>query len=214
MPPFPGFPDDRERLRLSQLPLVTSNELRLSGLLTAPLLFYGAWSLWHSGHPLGALACGAGASAVLGVAARAKEAACPRCGAGIRPVAGPARCMECAAFGYFKEDGARLVPVTPGSLDSGLGFFVLPADLGGKPLALPWDGGCCVCAAPADGRRDVQFGTQVSGIPGVAGTVEVIRFKVPVCPGHTSGARSAAGGVSFQSYDYWLDFVKLNGRPG
>ncbi len=214
MPPSPGFSDGREKLRLSELPLVASAELRLSGLLTAPLLFYGAYRLWQSAHPLAAMACGAGASAVLGVAARAKEAACPRCGAGIRPVAGPARCMECAAFGYFKEEGGRLTPVAPGTLDNGLGFFVLASDLGGKPLALPWDGGCCVCAAPADGRREVQFGTQVSGVPGVAGTVEVVRFKVPVCPAHPSGARTAAGAVSFQSYVYWLDFLKLNGRPG
>ena len=192
----------------------SSGEVRLGALLAVPLLSFWAWVLWSKGRVILALAAAAGAVAFVAAAARAKESACPRCGDSIRAVGGPARCMGCPGYGYFRASDGALRPVPPGTVDTGLGFILTPGDLLAPPWRLPWDGGCCVCAAKAGSTREVRFAVQVSGLEGVAGRVDTTAVAVPVCAEHGSGVRSAAGGgVAFQSYDYWLEFLSLNGRP-
>ncbi|MBI5594945.1 MAG: hypothetical protein HY928_02530 [Elusimicrobia bacterium] len=214
MPGFPGFPDERERLRLKELPMAASAEVRLGAFLAVPLLLFWAWALWSKGRTVLSLAAAAGAVSFVAAALRSKEGACPRCGDAIRAVAGHARCTGCPGYGYFRPADGLLRPVPPGTLDAGLGFLLTPGDLGAGPWRLPWDGGCCVCAARTDAVREARFAVQTSGIEGVAGRVESTLVPVPVCPEHPSGVRTAAGGgVAFQSYDYWLEFLRLNGRP-
>lgn len=214
MPGFTGFPDERERLRLKELPMAASGEVRLGSFLAVPLLLFWAWALWAKGRVVLALAAAAGAVSFVAVALRAKEAVCPRCGDSIRAVGGAARCMGCPGYGYFRPADGLLRPVTPGALDTGLGFLLTPGDLGPPPWRLPWEGGCCVCGGRTDKTREARFAVQVSGLEGVAGRVDTTALQVPVCPAHEGGVRSAAGGaVAFQSYDYWLEFLSLNGRP-
>ncbi|MDE2292075.1 MAG: hypothetical protein KGL53_08325 [Elusimicrobia bacterium] len=143
---------------------------------------------------------------------KGREGACPRCGGPIRVTGGPARCGGCQAYGYFTAEGGRLVPVPPGTVDKGLGFTVFTSDLTPGARRLPWGGACCVCGAPSDRARGVQFADQLSGVPGVIGTVRSEDLSFPVCAAHEGGARSTGGGVAFQSYDYWLEYLRLNGR--
>lgn len=197
------------------LPARRDADLAGSGIACGIFLVLAAAWLWRGGQVFWAVVCVLGAAGLPWMVRQSWEAECSSCPQWLKINFGTskyARCKSCYKNGYYLHQDGRFVPVPPDTVGTWQDFEVYLWDLASeRAFALPYDGGCCVCRKPAVKGTMVRLAASEGGVPGVYQNIRSIELEIPHCPEHGSGV-GGSGGIGLASYEYWREFLRLNGR--
>jgi hypothetical protein len=148
---------------------------------------------------------------------------CPACGAqGRFSKFMIRRCRACKAF--VDRHGEEWRVIGSGYIAKVAQFPVFVSDLKEPSLwQIPWPGVCCVCRQPTVKSTTISIVGKIVRVVGPYVDRAKYSFEFYHCPEHAEGVRfetfSAVAepdregdNLQFKSYDFWREFVSLNGK--